>query len=196
MSTRAPRNSSKRITRRLTSRVAVPCAPSFPRSSTDSWTVGTWRGASPGFVATIVSMSIRWRSPARAGGSARRATTSDIQQQNAGRAPPGTAPGARCPPPGPLTATAAGTALQEVARPDPPHRADRLRGALWQGPAGRALPRGGLYAPGSGLSRLPGCAISTRTARQRDPEVGEHREKLGKLCPLTPSARAGRMGPQ
>jgi len=45
-------------------------------------------------------------------------------------------------------------------------RADRLRGALWQGPGGRALPRGMLYAPGSELSRLPGCAISTRTAHQ------------------------------
>ena len=45
-------------------------------------------------------------------------------------------------------------------------RPDRLRGALWQGPTAGALPGGGLSAPGSGLSRLPGCAISTRTARQ------------------------------
>ena len=33
-------------------------------------------------------------------------------------------------------------------------------------------------------------------ASQRAPGVGEHREKLGKLRLLTPSARVGRMGPQ
>ena len=48
-------------------------------------------------------------------------------------------------------------------------------------------------APASWCGTPPARAA---TARQRDPEVGEHREKLGKLCLLTPSARAGRMGPQ
>ena len=45
-------------------------------------------------------------------------------------------------------------------------RADRLRGALWPGGWG-ALPGGGLFARGSGPNRLRGCAMSTRTARQR-----------------------------
>ena len=36
---------------------------------------------------------------------------------------------------------------------------------------------------------------TARQSRQRDPAVGEHRQKLGKDCWLPPSARCGRLGP-
>jgi len=73
-------------------------------------------------------------------------------------------------------------------------------------PFGRAV--GGLCLA-AGFSRLgqgrtgfaaaqfpPAPPTSAAKARQRDPVVGEHREKLGKTCLLTPSARPGKMGPQ
>ncbi len=41
----------------------------------------------------------------------------------------------------------------------------------------------------------PAPRTRAATARQRDPAVGERREKLGKICLLTPSAKSGRVGP-
>src|ERR1035441_6291387 len=103
--------------------------------------------------------------------------------------------------------TAAGTALQEVVWGCGPDarlrkRADRLRGALWQAGWGGLCLAAGFSRVGQGRAGFaaaefpPAPPARAATARQRDPEVGEHREKLGKLCLLTPSARAGRMGPQ
>jgi hypothetical protein len=42
----------------------------------------------------------------------------------------------------------------------------------------------------------PASPASRAKARHCDPAVGENREKLGKTCLLTPSARPGKMGPQ
>ena len=56
-------------------------------------------------------------------------------------------------------------------------------------------------SPFAGSDPFPVCRdrplpARAATARQGDPVVGEHREKLGKTCLLTPSARPGKMGPQ
>jgi hypothetical protein len=71
-------------------------------------------------------------------------------------------------------------------------RADRLRAALWLAGWGGALPGGGLFPRGSGSSRLRGCAISARTARQschRPPTTlrwANTAQKLGKNGLLAP----------
>jgi hypothetical protein len=57
--------------------------------------------------------------------------------------------------------------------------------------------RVGQGRPGFAAAQFPPAPPArAATVRQRDPEAGERREKLGKICLLTPSARSGRMGAQ
>jgi hypothetical protein len=60
-----------------------------------------------------------------------------------------------------------------------------------------AFSRVGLGGTGFAAAQFPPASPASRAkARQCDPAVGENREKLGKTCLLTPSARLGKIGPQ
>jgi len=60
-----------------------------------------------------------------------------------------------------------------------------------------AFSRVDLGRTGFAAAQFPPASPASRAkARHCDPAVGENREKLGKTCLLTPSARPGKMGPQ
>jgi hypothetical protein len=58
-----------------------------------------------------------------------------------------------------------------------------------------AMASSGPVCPGIALLLAHGLAARPLPPAN-DPALGEHRQKLGKNCLLTPSARSGRMGAQ